>query len=219
MGMVAIIHSLQQGEVDLRIFTLHGGAMGPLDEWLRLKSRAKGRNLLSPLHFATRPRMNMHNLWPNMLRFKMIQGPRWSLRSSKNLTRQKLHGFVIQKKTDETGKAKPWKRARGSTKTTCSLYAPKQSIIIDTQIWYIPINTYYIYPLHYHTSYVDSVDTSIPKPFPAESLPGRFGPWTSGRQNYGAMLPALWKNWTWPSSSWESSGHRHGGRVWRTWGD
>ena len=35
-------------------------------------------------------------------------------------------------------------------------------------------------------------------------------PWTSGRQNYGAMLPALWKNWTWPSSSWETSGQPAG---------
>lgn len=142
---------------------------------------------------------------PNMLRFKMIL-------VKQQKSEEKLHGSVIlqKKESAETGKARTWKRAGGSTKTTCSLFAQKQSFIIDTQKWrktyciynnhIIPITLSYLICRHsWHMIHAYQQQNRY-----------RASPWTSGRQNYGAMLPALWKNWTWPSSSWETSGQPAG---------
>ena len=147
---------------------------------------------------------------PNMLRFKMIlvKQPKYDKGETPCISDS------AKKESAETGKARTWKRAGGSTKTTCSLFAQKQSIIIDTQKWR---KAYYIY-MYIYNNHIIPITLSYLicrhcwHMIHAYQQQNRYpsSPWTSGRQSYGAMLPALWKNWTWPSSSWETSGQPAG---------
>ena len=89
MGMVAIIHSLQQGKVDLHCM-VKGATVACDFDW-------------SPGHrrYILRPGVG----WPNMLRFKMI------LVKQPKYDREKLHGSVIlqKKKVLKQGKQEPGK--------------------------------------------------------------------------------------------------------------
>lgn len=81
-------------------------------------------------HFAARCRTTKHvEVQDDPCEATKIWGePQWISDSAK-------------KESAETGKARTWTRAGGSTKTACSLFAQKQSIIIDTQKWQ---QTYYV---------------------------------------------------------------------------
>lgn len=169
--------------------TLHGEAMGPL----------------SPLHFAARCRTTKHvevqddpceatKIWQgrnSMHQWFCKKRKCWN-RESKNL--EKSRGFNENDMLPVCTKAEYYHRHTEMTKSLLYLYV---------YIYYnhiIPITLSYLICRHcWHMIH-------------AYQQQNRYlaSPWTSGRQSYGAMLPALWKNWTWPSSSWETWGQPAG---------